>query len=112
MRLEYNTNQISFNGILLSQYGEKFAGKVRNYLVNNGYTCSGKKTYLINHTINDKIAKTNYIRQKYNFMKNEFGFVFFPWSQETYIISKPLYEQKLLNLVKQVDFDAKINLAI
>ena len=105
-------NSVSFNGIRLSSYDFNSTKRIVKYMMLNGYSCAGKKIYYVNNNFTDKQKTANYIREHYKFYENEFGVLFLPWSQETYILSEPLYEQRMFEWVQEMDKDAYINISI
>ena len=108
-----NINSNSFRGIQLSENNIKSAKRIVKYLRINGYNCVGKKIYFMQkNDFSDLLRKTKYIRNHYQFDNKEFGVVFFPWARKTYILSEPKQEQTMLEWVKEMDSDAKINLLI
>ena len=60
----------------------------------------------------DKMKAARQIRQQSEFFDREFGAVFFPWSNEAYIMASPCYEQLMFPMIKQYDKDAVLNLLI
>ena len=106
-------NNISFCGIRLYRNDAKSAHRTISYLNMNGYDFVGqKKYYCANKELKDKHNKANYIRMHYPFEGNEFGLLLFPWVDETYILADPKVEQKMLEFVQEMDYDAYINLMI
>ena len=65
---------------------------------------------MLKNDFKEMLNKTKYVRDHYQFDKNEFGVVFFPWARKTYILSEPTHEQNLLEWVREMDSDACINL--
>lgn len=111
MKVQAVGNQ-TFTGIKLSS--NEFE-KVRDmvFLLNRtGFDNIGHQSVVCNNTLADKIKVTQEIRKYTGFLDREFGALFFPWSQEAYLIATPQYEQLMYSVVKQYDKGAKINIAI
>ena len=107
-----SSNQISHRGIKLSVNNQKAIKRITKYLEINGLDCVGKDTCYVNNSFHDKHITSKNIREQYLYNYDEFSILSFPWSQETYLISEFEHEQPLLDLVKEMDRDACINLMI
>lgn len=107
-----NSNNISYQGIRISTSDFKTVRNMVTSLRFVGAQCAGHKTYKIGNSINEKKSISNYIREHYFFMDNEYGVVFFPNSNETFLLAHPNFEQKLLKTVRKMDKKACINLVI
>ena len=105
-------NHNSFQGIRLSSHDYNKTRDIAMQLEKHGYNCLGHRTFVCNNTLKDKINLAKQIREKACFFKNHFGTIFLPWSKEAYLMSSPIDEQKMFAIVKMLDKDAKINLAI
>ena len=113
MQISNNTpNNLSFNGILLSNPRFESVRNVAMHLKRTGFLNLGHKTVYCNNTMVDKMAKAKEIRTKSGFFAREFGCVFFPWSKEAYIMASPDYEQFMLPVIQQYDKKAYINFLI
>lgn len=107
-----SVNQINFSGIKLSSNDVKKVRYVVNQLEEQGYSCLGKRTFICNNTVNDKVNLAKQIRSKANFFDNCFGAIFLPWSKEAYLMSNPIDEQLMYPLVREYDSGAVLNLSI
>ena len=107
-----NSNNLSFNGILLSNSKFESVQNIAMHLRRTGFLNLGHKTIYYNNTMVEKMARAKEIRAKSGFFAREFGCVFFPWSKEAYIMASPEYEQFMFPVIKQYDKDASINFLI
>ena len=103
----------SFRGIKLSKSKFEASRDIAQALRYFGVKCSGYKVYFGNYKDLKKQASVcNYIRTRYDFAPNELGVVYFPISNDTYLISHRSYEQKIIEDVKMLDENAVINMLV
>ena len=107
-----NNNNLSFNGIKISSAKFEDVREVAFDLKRAGFLSLGHKTIYCNNNISVKMKAARQIRQQSEFFDREFGAVFFPWSNEAYIMASPCYEQLMFPMIKQYDKDAVLNLLI
>lgn len=109
MQVQPITNQADFKGIRLSNPEFSEVRNMAMHLKRTGLDCLGHKKVYCNNNISDKIKKAKLIRTETEFCDHEFGVVFFPWSNEAYIMATPAYEQFIFPIIKQYDKGASIN---
>ena len=107
-----NNNNIPFNGIKLSSAKFEDVKEVTFDLKRAGFLNLGFKKIYCNNNFNEKLKLAQYIRNRSGFFDREFGTIFFPWSDEAYILANPNYEQLMLPLIKQYDKGAILNILI
>jgi len=107
-----NNNNLSFGGIKISSAKFEDVREVAFDLKRAGFLNLGHKTIYCNNNISDKMKAASQIRKQSGFYDREFGAVFFPWSNEAYIMADPCYEQLMFPMIKQYDKDAVLNLLI
>ena len=113
MKVESINQSQNFRGIKLSKSQFRASRGIVQAVQCMGARCPGYKVYFGNYKdIAKQASICNYIREKYHFDQNEFGVVYFPVTNDTYMISNKMYEQKLLDYVKLIDKKAFINLFV
>ena len=108
----YCTNLQTFKGIKFSKYDYDEIRDIVMKLRMKGIRCSGKKEFFISNSFKDKSYLAYDIRRRHEFMDNEFRVIFLPWSGESYAISTPSIEQKILPEIQKFDTEAYLNLGI
>ena len=107
-----NNNSIPFNGIKLHSAKSKDVLDVVLYLNRTGLKGIGEKIVYCNNNLTSQINSVKKIRSKYHFKDREYGAIFFPWSNQAYIIASPCYEQLMLPMLKQYYKNVSLNLSI
>lgn len=101
-----------FSGVKLINPTYEHAKYVKNVLNANGVYVAGHKTYRIENNFLSKRNIANYVRYRNNFCNDECGIIFFPWAQESWVISNKGFEQKIKKILDHCYIDSEINLGI
>ena len=105
-------NQTNFNGVKLLDSSYNHAKYVKNILNKNNVYVYGHKTFYANNDFMSKKRVIDYVRYMNNFSEYESGFIFLPWSGESWIVSNKVFEQKIKNILDKYKIKSEINIGI
>ena len=105
-------NNTNFSGVKLANHNYEHAKYVNKVLTSNGVAVNGYKTFLTSNDFKSKRNIADYVREMNNFCDNECGIIFFPQSEESWVIGNKFFEQRIKKILDCYFIDSEINLGI
>ena len=102
----------NFEGVRLLNPAKEHVDYVKKLLKANGVYVAEHGTYRTADTFESKSNIANFMRSQNNFLDNECGIMFLPFSRENWIIGNKSFEQTIKKILNSHFIDSEINLGI